>query len=510
MRISSRINHAMEETMQSFTQTTLLTVLVAATCSGAVLTAQASSHREAPFITENPKVDGTDFYLFRSYETGRDKYVTLVANYNPLQDPGAGPNYFSMASDALYEIHIDNNGDSIEDLTFQFQFNKELGNSGAGLAINNIAVPQKNIGPVSTADDSALNFKESYTLSMVRGDRRSGSVSKVTNNSDGSTKFAKPYDNVGDKTFPAESQSYAEYANSFIYDVNLAGCPSSANDGRVFVGQRKESFAVNLGEIFDLVNTNPLGEVDAESNDLEGKNITAFALEVPIDCLTGGNENGIIGAWTTASLPQVRVLNPTPSFKQPAVSGGAWTQVSRLGMPLVNEVVIGLPDKNKFNASEPKDDAAQFLSYVTKPTLPVILNTLFGVTAPTVEGRPDLVAAFLTGLDGVNANGSASEMQRLNTTLLVTKKADQHNLGVAAGDVAGFPNGRRPGDDVVDASLRVVMGLLCHLELGLCTPEDALSGDLPYTDGAIQNSGQFDEIFPYLTTPLSGSPNDEI
>ncbi len=491
--------------MQQFVRKTLIATLVAATCSGAVMTAQASSHREAPFITENPKVDGTDFYMFRSYESGRSGYVTLVANYNPLQDAYGGPNYFSMASDALYEIHIDNNGDSTEDLTFQFQFNKELGNGGAGIAINGVAVPQKNIGPVSTSDDSALNFKESYTVNMISGDRRTGTKSSISKSSDGSTMFGKPLDNVGDKTF--STQPYVDYANSFIYDVSIAGCPANANDGRVFVGQRKESFAVNLGEIFDLVNTNPLGEVDGEANILDNKNITTIALEVPINCLTGGNTNGIIGGWMTSSLPQVRVLDPTPTFGQPSVSGGAWTQVSRLGMPLVNEVVIGLPDKNKFNSSEPKDDG-QFIDYVTKPTLPIILNVLFGVTAPTIENRPDLVAAFLTGLEGVNANGSVGEMQRLNTTLPVTPKADQNNLGVAAGDVAGFPNGRRPGDDVTDASLRVAMGLLCHLGLGLCTPEDAPSGDLPYTDGAIQNAAQFDDVFPYLTTPISGSPNN--
>ena len=490
--------------MQKFVKKSLLATLVATSCTGAFLTAQASSHREAPFITENPKVDGTDFYMFRSYEAGRSGYVTLIANYNPLQDAYGGPNYFSMASDALYEIHIDNNGDAQEDITFQFQFNKVLGNGGAGIALNGVAVPQKNIGPVSTFDDSALNFKESYTLAMVHGDRRSGTKLNVSNSNGGSTTFAKPLDNVGDKTF--STQSYADYANSFIHDVTLAGCPANANDGRVFVGQRKDSFAVNLGEIFDLVNTNPLGSVDGETNTIEDKNITTFALEVPISCLTGGSSNGIIGGWTTASLPQVRVLDPNPSFKQPSISGGAWTQVSRLGMPLVNEVVIGLPDKNKFNASEPKDDG-QFLSYVTKPTLPLILNVLFSVTAPTVEDRPDLVAAFLTGINGVNNNGSVGEMQRLNTSISVTAKADQLNLGVAAGDNAGFPNGRRPGDDVVDASLRVAMGLLCHLHVGLCTPEEALSGDLPYTDGAIQNAGQFDDVFPYLTTPVSGSSN---
>lgn len=482
----------------------LIALAVASTFS----IAHASSHREAPFITEHPKVDATDLYMFRSYEPGRENYVTFIANYNPLQDAYGGPNYFNLAESALYEIHVDNNGDSIEDITFQFEFKNDLGNAGKGITLpvngKDIAVALKNIAPVSTSDSSGLNSDESYTLNMVMGDRRSGAVSTITGSS-GASRFAKPYDNVGDKTF--STQSYADYAATFVHDVHLSACPEGAQDGRVFVGQRKESFAVNLGEIFDLVNTNPLGPIDAEENILDDKNISTFALEVPIACLSDQGKVSTIAGWTTASLPQVRVLDPDPSFKQPAVSGGAWTQVSRLGMPLVNEVVIGLPDKNWFNASEPKGDT-QFLDYVTNPTLPPILEVLFGVTPPTVEGRPDLVATFLTGLEGVNQNGSVGEMQRLNVTIDPTARDHQNNLGVAAGDAAGFPNGRRPGDDVVDITLRVAMGVLCHLDLGLCAPEDALSGDLPYTDGAEQSANQFDSHFPYLTTPIPGSPNE--
>ena len=488
--------------MQPLLRKTLIATIVATSCSAAL----ASSHREAPFITENPKVDATDFYMFRSYEDNRDGYVTLIANYNPLQDAYGGPNYFAMSPDALYEIHVDNDGDAVEDITFQFQFNNQLGNGGAGITLpingKDVAVSLKNVGAVTTADSSALNFKETYSITMVNGDRRIGTKSSAIATSSGSQIFTKPYDNVGEKTFG--TQRYSSYANSFIQNVTFSACPSGSQNGRVFVGQRKDPFAVNLGEIFDLVNTDPLGPVDGEENIIDDKNVTTIALEVPIACLTGRNTSGIIGGWTTASLPQVRVLDPTPTFNQPAVNGGAWTQISRLGMPLVNEVVIGLPDKNRFNASEPKDDG-QFATYVTNPTLPALLEALFGVPAPTADGRPDLVAAFLTGFNGVNANGSLAEMQRLNTNIAATPKADQNNFGVAAGDNAGFPNGRRPGDDVVDAALRVSMGLLCHLPLGLCTPEDAPAGLAPITDGALQNADQFDASFPYLTTPVAGS-----
>jgi len=491
----------------TFTRSVLATA-IACSSLGITLSAEASSHREAPFITQNPKVDGTDFYMFRSYETGREDYVTLVANYNPLQASYGGPNYFTMDPNALYEIHVDNNGDSIEDITFQFQFKNTLSNNGAGITLpingKDIAVSLRNISEVTSSTPASVNDAESYTLIMVNGDRRTGTKSSALNiNNGSSTIFAKPYDNVGDKTF--NSESYEDYANTHIHDVSFPSCPVGAQQGKVFVGQRKESFAVNLGEVFDLFNSNPLGATNAEINIIGDENITTFAVEIPIHCLTNNGAVDVIGAWTTASKRQVQILDPTPDYDNPALERGAWTQVSRLGMPLVNELVIGLPDKNLFNSSEPKDDG-QFLDYVTNPTFPAILEVLFGVSAPTVSGRPDLVATFLTGLSGVNSNGSVGEMQRLNVTIVPTEKASQNNIGVAAGDNAGFPNGRRPGDDVVDITTRVAMGVLCHLGLGLCNPADATDGLLVYTDGALQEAAQFDDVFPYLTTPVAGSP----
>ena len=204
-----------------------------------------------------------------------------------------------------------------------------------------------------------------------------------------------------------------------------------------------------------------------------------------------------------AKLPTNRTLpfSFAPGL-DPSVSGGGYTQVSRLGMPLVNEVVIGLKDKNKFNASQPKDDG-QFADYVTNPTLPALLEILFGgagVKAPTNFPRTDLVAAFLTGVDGVNkpANVVASEMVRLNTAIPPTPGLQQSRLGVLGGDNAGFPNGRRPGDDVVDIELRVAMGYLLP-------PAMAPSGQLPFTDAALQEDAQFDAAFPYLRTPTPGA-----
>ena len=286
----------------------------------------------------------------------------------------------------------------------------------------------------------------------------------------------------------------------------------------MFVGQRKDPFVVNLGETFDLVNIkypatelNPAAE-SATEDSLSDKNVTAMVLEVPIDCLTE-RKSTIIGGWTTASVPAQRTLIPATAGLDGAQRvSQRYMQVSRLGSPLVNEVVIGLKDKNKFNNSEPKDDA-QFADYVTNPTLPALLEILFGgagVKAPTNFPRTDLVAAFLTGVDGLNkpAKVVGSEMLRLNTAIPPTTAAAQSRLGVLGGDNAGFPNGRRPGDDVVDIELRVAMGVLCTLSIGGCTPADAPAGTLHYTDGAFIDSGFFDAAFPYLRTPLKGSPND--
>ena len=220
-------------------------------------------------------------------------------------------------------------------------------------------------------------------------------------------------------------------------------------------------------------------------------------------CLTQGAEP-VVGGWTSASLRQAQVLNPQPTLETPAVTGGAYTQVSRLGSPLVNELVIGLPAKDRFNASEPKDDG-QFAIFVTNPTLPALLEILFGsagVRAPTLFPRTDLQATFLTGVADLNqpANVVTAEMLRLNTSTAPKPPAEQNSLGVLGGDRAGFPNGRRPGDDVVDIELRVAMGVLL--------PEtDAPSGQLPFTDGAIVQASAFRDVFPYLNPPLPGSPD---
>jgi hypothetical protein len=471
--------------------------------------ALASSHREAPNITTIPKVDGTDFYMFRSYEPGREGFVTIVADYLPLQDPYGGPNYFTLDPNALYEIHLDTNGDAVEDLTFQFRFQNDLRKIALAIgpegAKKSVAIPLILAGQITgdagtdPLNPAVLNVLESYTVDVVRGDRRTGERASITNSATGAVRFAKPVDNIGLKSIP----DYEAYARNFVHEIRIPGCEVP---GRVFVGQRKDPFVVNLGETFDLINLNPIGPENGETDTLADKNVTSLILELPISCLVAGDP--VIGGWTTASLRQGRVLNPDPDSigaeggKEAVVDGGAWVQVSRLGQPLVNEVVIGLEDKDRFNAGEPKDDG-RFATYVTHPTLPALIEVLFSVPAPTLFPRQDLVTVFLTGVPDLNQPASVvpSEMLRLNTAIAPTAKGAQSRLGVLGGDLAGFPNGRRPGDDVVDMALRVVMGVLLSEDL-------APAGKLPLTDGAFVDDSAFDAAFPYLRTPIAGSPQN--
>ncbi|MES2624419.1 MAG: DUF4331 domain-containing protein, partial [Pseudomonadota bacterium] len=308
----------------------ILSMLIGSLLMGTTLHVAASSHREAPYISTMPALDGTDFYMFRSYEPGRENYITFIANYYPLQEPGGGPNYFNLEPEAVYEIHIDNNGDSKEDITLSFDFATILNGVTVPVGGKNVAIPLINagaIGPGANATD-AVNVRQEYTAKVILGERRSSAGTAIKNASTGATTFRKPVDNIGAKSIA----DYGAYANNHIYPVTFPGC---ATNGKMFVGQRQEGFAVNVGPIFDLVNLNPLGAVDAVDNPLAGKNITSIAVEVPISCVAR-TADPVIGAWTTSSM---------------ATNGSNMVQVSRLGFPLVNEVIIGLPDKDKFNSS---------------------------------------------------------------------------------------------------------------------------------------------------------------
>ncbi len=521
--------------------------LLATAALCAMGSSMASSHREAPFITTSPKVDASDFYMFRSYEGvagngtgGRSDYVTLIANYQPLQDAYGGPNYFKLDPNALYEIHVDNNGDAQEDLTFQFRFNNKLNNVSLPIGSKSVAIPLTQAGPVANVNDANLNVNETYTVSLVRGDRRKGAAAAVSKTGGGTT-FEKPVDYIGTKTL-GNAAAYASYAAKHIHEIRIPGCPAGKDTGRVFVGQRQEGFAVNLGPIFDLVNaplsviTNPANINAAAANSIQNKNVTSLALEVHKDCLTAGGET-VIGGWTTASLRQGRLISgaPAPGLQSSEKAGGPWAQVSRLGQPLVNEVVIGLKDKDRFNASKPSGDG-QFLDYVTNPTLPALLGLVLAndpaALAPTNLPRTDLATVFLTGITGVNkpATVTPSEMLRLNTAIAPVPFASQNRLAIVGSiktggsDLAGFPNGRRPKDDVVDIALVAMLGGLCMANgdndtyklnsipgvpgvTSACRPSSVPTGatSLDVHDGVDQAVVPFLPGFPYLNTPNPGA-----
>jgi hypothetical protein len=449
--------------------------------------ALASSHREAPLIRLDPVADNTDLYAFRSPDA--PDTVTIIANYIPYQEPGQAPNYYDFDPDVLYEIHIDNNGDAREDITYQFRFQREVRDPGTFLY---------NTGPVTTLDDADLNVRYSYSLVRVAGPRRTGNGSVI------GTFQAAPY-NIGPKSTP----DYPALANAAIFSLGSAG--------KVFAGPRDDPFFVDISAIGDLARLRPIQQLHlvppmlASANgidNLKGYNVGTIALQVPITALTSNGQvpadasaaNAVIGIWATASRARVTIRNSgLGNFRQNA---GGTTQVSRLGMPLTNEVVLSLAFKDAFNSIEPSTDSAVFTSNETfrnrvlDPEICRLYKALYNVDCPPAP-RNDLVQVFLTGLPGLNQppNVTPADMLRLNVAIPLT--ASPSRLGALAGDNQGFPNGRRLADDVVDIALRVAAGVLVQ---GFNREPNNL-----LTDGVDANDKLFLSTFPYVPLPHSGT-----
>ncbi len=449
----------------------------------ALVPVQASSHREAPLISQDPVADNTDVYAFRS--PANPAAVTLISNFVPLQDPFGGPNYYAFGDDVLYSIHVDNDGNAVADITYEFRFTTE--NQVPG-------IPIYAAGPIENLD-SAYNRKQTYSITKVEDGQRTtlGSGLKV------------PPVNVGPRTTP----NYANLA---------AGAVATVTGGvKAFAGQRDEAFPVDLGAIFDLGGLRPLDDahlIDLTGpqepvNSTLGKNVHSIALEVPIAQLTTAGDP-VIGVWSTASRKKVRVFNKN-SGADP-IDRGRWVQVSRLGNPLVNEVVIPIGLKDTFNTLRPSQDAATLsglkvepfategaIPLVTDPILADLIEIVYpGVETPPDGSRSDLVSIFLTGIDGLNKPKTVqpSEMLRLNTSTPIT--VDPSPLGVLGGDNQGFPNGRRLTDDVVDIALRAVAGGTPF------TPDFNKAPNNALTDGVSGNDQQFLSVFPYIAIPHSG------
>jgi hypothetical protein len=412
---------------------------------------RASSHREAPLISGDPQADATDVYAFVSPDA--PDTVTLISSWNPFENPQGGPNFYKFGDNVVYEFKIDNNGDAVEDISYQFRFTSQVRNPNTFLY---------NTGPITRGlDDPNRNLVQTYTMSRIEG-----GTTVLT-----SGPMFTMYDNVGRASTP-------EYGGrgSGIYSFRQP----NGSTGHVFAGQTDDPFFLDL-RVFDLLYGANLSEVGVDS--LAGYNVHSIVLRVPKSSLRGSGP--VIGVWATASRPMT-----TTRQSGSESSTGNLVQISRLGMPLVNEVVIPVGQKDRWNGSRPADDA-QFLNYVTEPEVPKLLEALYGLRAPAAP-RNDLVQVFLTGVQNLNqpAGVRPSEMLRLNLDIAPT--ASPNRLGVLANDISGFPNGRRLTDDVVDITLRAAAGVLTGANTTL-------------GDGVDRNDIPFRSTFPYLGFPHAGS-----
>jgi hypothetical protein len=424
----------------------------------------AASHREAPLISMDPEADITDFYMFRSYETHRAGYVDLIMDTIPGEEPSSGPNYYNFDPNVTYAINVDNNGDGIaNDVRFEFRFQSEFrGTSAAAkLFLPYVAVP----GPITALDgpgSEGLGFRQHYTVTMVEGGVKSTTLA--------SGLIAVP-SNVGPRTMP----NYDALAAQGIY--NLPG------GGRVFAGQRDDPFAIDLGAIFDTLNIRPSSATDM----LSGFNVHTLALEVPASWLTS-DHRGVDGGHPTAR-PTIGAYAETERQVQTvrgvgSVTGqGDWVQVQRLANPLVNEAIIGTVDKDRWNSLDPEDEA-QFEDYYLNPRLALALQLVFGAQASTTN-RTDLRDLFLK-YDP--SDTQLSELLRLNLSVSPVPLGQQQPLTVLAGDNAGWPNGRRPIDDVTDIAIKVIGG-----------PNYAGAGD-----GVTLNDKPLPSAFPFIASPWDG------
>jgi len=425
----------------------------------------ASSHRESPLLINDGEVDHADLYGFVSPD--KSGTVTLIANVSPFQDPAGGPNFYPFATSAQYDINIDNNGDAMPDITYRFTFTTQDERGTNTFLYNN--------GPVKSFQDKTLLFKQTYKLEEIRG-----GTSKTL----ATDQIVAP-SNVGQASMP----NYAALRKEAV-----ATLPNGAMS---FAGQADDPFFIDL-RVFDLLYGGNLSETGNQTT--KGKNVNTIAVQVPIKDIVAGSDP-VIGMWATNERPSMRVQAADGSQKY----SGDFVQVSRLGNPLVNEVVVPAGLKDAFNALPPsKDRTVQpVVDRVNDPEVPKLIEKIYGIKAPPTP-RTDLAAIFLTGLKGLNqpANPTPAELLRLNTSIKPT--ASPNRLGVLAGDKAGFPNGRRLTDDVVDISLQAIEGAVSVDKSGAPTGVKIVQA-LAAGDKVNANDVPFEKSFPYVALPNSGS-----
>ena len=451
-----------------------LPVAIAALAAAAVAVPLgfSSSHREAPNISLDPSADNTDTYAW----TAKDApgALTVAANWIPGQVPANGPNFFGWDDRARYYIHIDNTGDGRPDVSYRFKFKTTVKNKESFL----YALPG-----ASGYNDPKLNVVQRY--SIVRETIRYQGKKTIVKEKTIARGLPSAPPNIGPKTMP----NYQAFADGAVKTLK--------NGTKVFAGQRDDPFFVDLGATFDGINVRNLtGNKGDGKDDLSGTNTNSVVMQIPEAQVTKNKKavsspdaaNAVVGVWSTTERRKLEVSDASRKHAK-----GDWVQVSRLGEPLVNEVVIPLGKKDQFNRTTPDRDAALYGKYVVKPELAAVLNALFDIKAPEND-RTDIVQALLQGLPGLNQHKGIKGPPAVDTIKLNlgTPPADtEDRFGVIGGDTAGFPNGRRLGDDVVDIELQVVAGILKN-------------NPVPLGDGVDQNDTPFLSSFPYLALPWNG------
>ncbi len=471
----------------------------------------AANHREAPITALDHKADITDVFAFRSYDAGATPRVTLILCVDPLQEPANGPNWWPFDPDILYEIKIDNNNDAVEDIAFQFRFTTEqrlpnLAQAYAG-AGNGISTPSNSPAPVppgtllippkiTSFDSPGFGTRQSYSVTMVKN----GVSTPIT----GSGPFYAVPENVGPRTM--------DY--SALY---AAGTYTTASTGvKVFAGTVDDPFWIDLGATFDTLNLRAMvnggvltpaqdaGTVNIASDTVSGYSVNAIAIEVPVAMLTrtgsveaATSTAATIGVFGTTSRQRVTARRAP----LPAQNSGSFSQIQRMGNPLINELLIGTGFKDRFSMDQPKNDS-QFANFFLDPTLARLLNaaTAGAVAIPTPP-RTDLLP-LVTYAPPIAATGTpagpVADLLRLNTGVAPTAPGSASRLGVLGGDLAGFPNGRRLFDDVTDISLRAVAGVLAGPPYST-SPVNSRLGD-----GVNVNDTAYKTAFPYLGEAPSG------
>ncbi len=470
---------------------------VAALClSLSGLNAFASSHAEAPLTSMDRYADNTDVYAFRSSEAGRDGFVTILSNFIPLQDPSGGPQFYRFDDTVLYEIKIDNTGDGLEDISYQFQFTTQTFNPRTVLGMSTVNID----GAITSLTDLDYNQYQTYTVRRI--DRLAGRQGRII-----ASGLRTPPSNIGPRVTPNYEANLGQPA---VYNLG--------NGGKVFAGQRDEGFFLDLG-VFDAINyrvLTPSGGVDT----LRSFNINTIGLEIPTQELTrtrtvptvSTDPNAVIGIWSTASRRSMQVTNSNGTRN----NSGSWVQISRLGNPLINEVVIPLGLKDAFNSLSPVGDAVAAPA-VLDPEFPKIIRYALGAfNGITIQippaPRTDIAAIFVTGIPAGTpgapagyttflSDGQPHEYLRLNVAIpaLAYNAPGGSRLGLLGGDISGFPNGRRVGDDVVDIEVRALLGGTPF------TPAFNIAPNNAFGDGVSTNEQPYLTRFPYLASPNAGN-----